>query len=75
MTDLLHVVPAPGGGWAVRARRARRISRKFAERAEAIRWAIDRAPEAVVHRSDGSIGWVESWYDEEGNDTRTRRAQ
>lgn len=74
MLPRLHVVPAPGGGCAVKRPGASRASRWFTDRYEAIRWAIDRARDAVVHRADGTIGWAESWFDEDGNDTRTPEA-
>lgn len=67
-----HVIPAVGGGWAVKRRSFARASRRFAERTDAIAWARDRARDVVVHRSDGTIGWTESWFTEDGVDVRTK---
>lgn len=57
MIGRYHVVPTSRRRWAVR-RHGRRATRVFQGRAEAVRWAAERARSVVVHRSDGAIGRV-----------------
>lgn len=50
-----HVIPTKDHWWAVKRHGAMRATRLFATRAEAWAWAVSRADEAVMHRSDGTI--------------------
>jgi hypothetical protein len=60
-----HVVPSPGGGWAVKNSRASRASRTFDTQAEAVKYAREAAKKAhselYVHRRDGTIKEKDSY--------------
>jgi hypothetical protein len=54
-----HVIPAPGGGWSVRRRGAKRSVKHFEAKARAIAYGreISRKWETdlVIHKRDGTI--------------------
>ena len=54
-----HVVPHPKGGWDVKQDGARRASRHFSSKDEAVNWARkssrDRGSEFLIHGLDGRI--------------------
>jgi hypothetical protein len=50
-----HVLPTPAGRWGVKVPGARRLSRVFRERHDAVLWAVDRAASVVIHKPNGTI--------------------
>jgi hypothetical protein len=70
-----HVVPNPGGGWAVRRHGASKASRIFKIKQDAVSYARRAArregSDLYVHRSDGTIGQKDTY----GNVLRPARDQ
>lgn len=64
-----HVIPSPGGGWAVKNSGATRASRTFDSQAEAITYGRNLAKsshsELYIHGRDGTIKNKSSY----GNDS------
>ena len=54
-----HVVPNPGGGWNVKRAGAKRASKNFSKKYEAVKWAREvskrQKSELYIHRTDGTI--------------------
>lgn len=54
-----HVIPTLNGGWAVFRSGAKRVSRTFGTKPEAIRYATAKAREhsapMFIHRNDGTV--------------------
>ena len=63
-----HVVPDPDGGWAVRKGGAKRVSKHFDRKTEAVSWGREvsrrQGSEFVIHKRDGTI----QRKDSHGND-------
>jgi len=51
---IYHIVPR-FDGWAVRAYSAKRASRRFASKADALAWAKARSEHGYSHRRDGTV--------------------
>lgn len=62
--DFYHVVRDLEGGWSVRRKGARRASKHFANRQDAIEWGRDisrrHGLELFIHKWDGSVERAES---------------
>lgn len=63
-----HVVPSPNGGWNVVKAGAKRATKHFKKKSDAVSWGREvsknQSSEFVVHRRDGTI----QRKDSHGND-------